>query len=135
MPIPEYPQSRSEEYLDAIATGDNSGLPDFPQSRMEQYLDAIAKGGGGSSGGGALVVNLSENYVCDKTAGEMLAAMETVGVVIKIAFSDDTSIAPVIAGYGKSSGFGFGVYTDDGILYFTAETENGYPVLQSDGGE
>lgn len=135
MPIPENPQSRSEQYLNAIATGDNSGLPEFPQSRMEQYLDVIAQNGGGGGGGGVLVVNLSENYVCDKTAGEMLAAMETVGVVIKIAFPGDTTIMPVIGGYGKSSGFGFGVETDDGILHFTAETENGYPVLQSDGGE
>lgn len=102
--------------------------------KLNHMEDGIAAASG-SSGGGVLVVNLSENYVCDKTAGEMLAAMETVGVVIKIAFPDDTTIMPVIGGYGKSSGFGFGVETDDGILHFTAETENGYPVLQSDGGE
>lgn len=51
MSIPDAPQTRGEEYLNAIATGDNSGIPDAPQTRMEQYLDVIAKSGGGGGGG------------------------------------------------------------------------------------
>ena len=56
MAIPDTPQTRGEQYLNAIATGDTSGIPDTPQTREEMYLDAIAKGGGGSAEGAALVV-------------------------------------------------------------------------------
>ena len=48
--IPEYPISREEEYLNAIAT-DSDDYPAFPISREEQYLDAIAKNGGGTKQG------------------------------------------------------------------------------------
>lgn len=37
------PQSRSEEYLNAIATGDLSNLPNAPLSRIEKYLAYIAE--------------------------------------------------------------------------------------------
>ena len=60
MSLPDNPQSRSEQYLNAIATGDNSGLPASPESRMDQYLDYIAKNGGGGSGGGVLVAHMGE---------------------------------------------------------------------------
>lgn len=50
MSLPDAPQTRGEVYLNAIATGDTSGLPDAPQCRMEQYLDVIANNGGGGSG-------------------------------------------------------------------------------------
>lgn len=49
MSLPTNPQSRSEEYLNAIATGDASNLPE-PESRMDEYLDYIAKNGGGGGG-------------------------------------------------------------------------------------
>lgn len=48
--IPENPITRKEEYLNAIATGDPSGLPD-PITREEVYLDYIAENGGGGGGG------------------------------------------------------------------------------------
>ena len=63
MPIPDTPQTRQEQYLNAIATGDASGIPDTPQCRQEQYLDAIARnggGGGGGSGGGVLIIDYDE---------------------------------------------------------------------------
>ena len=49
--IPPVPYTREEIYLDAIATGDTSGLPDHPYTREEMYLDYIARhsGGGGSN--------------------------------------------------------------------------------------
>ncbi|MDU7067838.1 MAG: hypothetical protein E6343_07675, partial [Clostridium perfringens] len=37
------PQSRNEEYLNAIATGDLNNLPDEPASRVEKYLAYIAE--------------------------------------------------------------------------------------------
>ena len=44
------PLTRNEQYLNAIATGDPSGLPD-PLTREEIYLDYIAENGGGGGGG------------------------------------------------------------------------------------
>ena len=38
------PETREEQYLDAIAEGDASGIPAQPITREEIYLDAIAKG-------------------------------------------------------------------------------------------
>lgn len=98
MPIPENPQSRSEQYLNAIATGDNSGLPEFPQSRMEQYLEVIAQnGGGGSSGGGVLVVEYiqgDENDYIDATAKELMDAIEE-GKLVFLKHNEGGSGAPV----------------------------------------
>lgn len=39
------PNTRKEQYLNAIATGNAGGLP-TPITREEEYLDAIAKSGG-----------------------------------------------------------------------------------------
>lgn len=44
------PNTRKEQYLNAIATGNAGGLP-TPITREEEYLDAIAKSGGGSGEG------------------------------------------------------------------------------------
>lgn len=44
------PNTRKEQYLNAIATGNAGGLP-TPITREEEYLDAIAKSGGGSGDG------------------------------------------------------------------------------------
>lgn len=44
------PNTRKEQYLNAIATGNSGGLP-TPITREEEYLDAIAKSGGGSGDG------------------------------------------------------------------------------------
>lgn len=44
------PNTRKEQYLNAIATGNAGGLP-TPITREEEYLDAIARSGGGSGDG------------------------------------------------------------------------------------
>lgn len=44
------PNTRKEQYLNAIATGNTGGLP-TPITREEEYLDAIAKSGGGGGEG------------------------------------------------------------------------------------
>ncbi len=75
MAIPEYPITRREQYLDAIATNDTSVLPAEPITRTEQYLDAIARNGGGSSGGGVLVVHVdAQTGALDKTWQEIADA-------------------------------------------------------------
>lgn len=56
-------------------------IPETPITREEKYLDAMVKaldGGGGGSGDGVMVVNLTlsgGNYTADKTMGEIRAAM------------------------------------------------------------
>lgn len=56
-------------------------IPKNPITREEQYLDAMVKaldGGGGGSGDGVMVVNLTlsgGSYTADKTMGEIRAAM------------------------------------------------------------
>ena len=58
MALPDAPQTRGEQYLNAIATGDASGIPPVPQTREEMYLDEIAKNGGG---GGLPKVDAEDN--------------------------------------------------------------------------
>lgn len=85
MSLPDNTESRSEQYLRAIALGDNSGLPPFPQSRTEEYLDYIAKNGGGGGGGSnVVVVNVSydgDTATFDKTFAE-LDTLNTNGALI-----------------------------------------------------
>lgn len=84
MAIPDSPLTRSEEYLNNIATGEGA-IPDVPLTRIEQYLDYIAKnggsGGGGSGGGGAVYAMLTQDaetevWSCDKTYAELKAAYD-----------------------------------------------------------
>lgn len=132
MPIPENPQSRSEQYLNAIATGDKSGLPEFPQSRMEQYLDVIAQNGGG--GGGVLVVHADENRVLDKTWQEIKDASATKPVVILpepgSQFSPQLWVLNVFNGdemYGVLS-WGTFNFNEPNMLIFVVSSADGYPV-------
>lgn len=61
--LPE-PKSRKESYL-AKAAGMDVTIPEKPESRLEQYLDAIAEGGGGGGGGGPTVVQTAGNSTTD----------------------------------------------------------------------
>lgn len=47
--LPEVPLSRKEQYLQKIATGEGD-VPEQPLSRIEQYLAYIAEHGGGGGG-------------------------------------------------------------------------------------
>ena len=93
MPVPD-PITRQEQFLNAAATGDTSGLPD-PITREEVYLDAIARngsGGGGGGGGGSsgiLILHVVEitgtdNVRLDKTWQEIWDAV-TAGVIVAIS--------------------------------------------------
>lgn len=57
--LPE-PKSRQESYL-ARAAGMDVAIPDKPESRLEQYLEAIAENGGGGGGGGTTNFNQLTN--------------------------------------------------------------------------
>ena len=91
MPIPDTPYTRKEAYLNAVATGDSSGIPETPYTREEMYLDYIARNGGGGGGGssGILVVHVveitgTENFRLDKTWQEIWDA-QTSGVIVAIS--------------------------------------------------
>ena len=144
MPIPDTPQTRQEQYLNAIATGDASGIPDTPQCRQEQYLDAIAKnGGGGGSGGGALVVTVTldgsgTNRTMNKTWKEIYDALCNGNTVVarytddnEFTFQDnvDTVIAVEEMLY-KDGGDHFFSVTTTYLGSFNAESKDGYPTQE-----
>ena len=54
------PASRTESYL-AKAAGEDVTIPEKPESRIEQYLEAIAENGGGGGGGGTSNFNQLTN--------------------------------------------------------------------------
>ena len=98
-------------------------------------IKAFGGSGGGSSGGGVLVVNVTETerdthyiYTCDKTAGEILSALEEKAVIFKYEY-----------GYIESC-VGGGQYLDGykfvrggksaGDAQFTALSITDYPYFQ-----
>ena len=134
MSIPENPQTRSEQYLDAIATGDTSGIPEYPQCRMEQYLDYIAKNGGsggGGGGGGVLVVTAetdteTSTSTLDKTWQEIHDAMLAGGAVI--LSQDDGLITAIMYVGSRNSQYAVVAGTDGA---YVTDTSDGYPVRSS----
>ena len=71
MPIPYTPYTRKEAYLNAVATGDSSGIPETPYTREEMYLDAIAKGGSGG-GGSSTLAGLTDVDISNPSDGQTL---------------------------------------------------------------
>ena len=66
------PNTRKEQYLNAIATGNAGGLP-TPITREEEYLDAIAKSGGGGSGDGDMKKSVYDSDLAVANAGGISA--------------------------------------------------------------
>lgn len=82
MPIPETPYTRREAYLNAVATGDSSGIPETPYTREEMYLDAIARNGGGGGGGGggsSTLSGLTDVDISNPSDGQTLVYDATSG--------------------------------------------------------
>lgn len=79
MPIPETPYTREEAYLNAIATGDSSGIPETPYTREEMYLDAIARNGGGGGGGSSTLSGLTDVDISNPTDGQTLVYNASAG--------------------------------------------------------
>lgn len=86
---------------------------------------ALAKafgGGGGSSGGGVLVVNATApNYVCDKTAGEMLTAFSKGPIIIRS--SDGNFYEAVLNGLVEGTSYTFTTLENE----YKASSAEGYP--------
>ena len=86
------------------------------------------KGDIGSSGGGALVVNVTtvdEEMICDKTAGEMWAACQTGVVIFRLEPYEGHVMVELLtnAYLDSESGYSFDSYT----VSVSADTENDYP--------
>ena len=131
------PTSRGEEFLDVILRSLGGDTPDIPQPawRYEEYLAAIAndiQNGGGSSGGGVLVVHQDADGVLDKTWQEIHDACFAV-----LADTDETSIfLAFFYSIGMAEeGYFASVASPDGSspigfdnLTFVTNTADGYPV-------
>ena len=131
--------TRREKYLTKMAGNENVQVPD-PITREEQYLSAIANnisGGGGGGGGGMLVVNVTETetdnkylYTCDKTAGEILSALEEKAVIFKYEYG---YIESCVGGGQYLGGYQFvrgGTSTGD--VQFIASDLTDYPYYYED---
>ena len=129
MSLPEAPQTRTEQYLNAIATDDTSGIPEAPQTRMEQYLDVIANNGGGG-GSAALEVTLTAdaqmNLTADKTAAEIYAAKMNVVFTLDVGVGVLTMalLASALASgsYTFIVGTGYGEFSGQKMLSVTVLT-------------
>lgn len=82
MAIPDSPLTRTEQYLNRIATGDDL-IPDVPLSRVEQYLDYIAKNGDGSESGTAVH---SYQYNPDNSHFDSNVLFQRVGNVVEVRY-------------------------------------------------
>lgn len=93
-------------------------------AKLNHMEDGIAAASSG--GGGALVVNVTtvsdDNEVCDKTAGEMFAAIESGGVLLKryIEATGDCFYSTV-----TSAGFMLGRYS------FTTAANNTFEAISA----
>lgn len=88
-------------------------------------------GGGGGSGGGVLVVTDTDGTL-DKTAGEIMAAAETMAVIVKRVSTTPpmTSIALMVGFTSLGAiGYNFNTYDGQNAIQYNASSENDYPVI------
>lgn len=140
MAIPDSPLTRSEEYLNNIATGEGA-IPDVPLTRIEQYLDYITKNGGsggGGSGGGVFFVDctlVESQITAEKTAGEIFEAVESGLVVIFKFISGPMKIYMQCFSADNMDGYKFAVALKSGdnfaVNMFTAGDSSDNPVLRN----
>lgn len=134
MAIPDSPLTRSEEYLNNIATGEGA-IPDVPLTRIEQYLDYIAKNGGsggGGSGGGVAFVDYTKSgaiLTATKTAGEIFnLIMDGNTVVFRMKIGDLAVTMPCLYAENMSE-YKFFVLLNNNHKAFMADTASDYPTI------
>jgi hypothetical protein len=138
---------REDAYKNELATKlgiDPQYIPESPVWRNEEEIAALAEmfaNMSGGSGGGVLVVNISQKndaksgdtkgpvtvpFVCDKTAGEMWAALQNGnGLLFYIeAYSEFDTLKYAAIEDGV---YGFVVITSGSNMTFTADSASGYP--------
>ena len=93
----------------------------------------------GVAASGVLVVNVTtasdgETKVCDKTAGEMVAALESGGIIFRTVLSEDGAggyqYTPLLSAIGADDETYYSFVTgfDSVILSFAATSASEYPV-------
>ena len=86
-------------------------------------------GGGGSSSGGVLVVNVTEPetdlHVCDKTAGEILAACKTGIVVFVETYEGEENVMVCTSAYWADGEYSFKPGTAN--YSYVASSSTDYP--------
>lgn len=96
-----------------------------------RIIDNIDQGGG-SSGGGALIVNVDmQTFALDKKYSEIVAAAQVGYVGMLMQNGPDEYDVYSLVGYGYDSGDGYCVYfksSTSSVATFAAEAEDGYPV-------
>ena len=122
---------REDAYVEELAAKlgiDPQYIPKSPVWRNEEEIKAIAEmfanmSGGGSSGGGVLVVH-NEDGALDKTWKEIHDAFPNVYID---SASDEGSIESVAYMAVKNEGALYNLVTAYSQSEFIAESENGYP--------
>lgn len=85
MPLPEGPNSRTEEYLANIA-GQTDALPEAPNSRVEQYLDHIARSS-------VIVPYDNEDFVITAIGNVNIAGNNVIEIIGEIPWLDAEGVA------------------------------------------
>lgn len=99
-------------------------------AKLNHMEDGIA-----AAGGGVLVVNVTDvdgTPTCDKTAGEIMSAMETGRVVFKERGDEGgfTFLSLMTADYTPNDGYTFVLMSEEATV-FVADTANDYPVVST----
>lgn len=119
---------REDAYKQQLAAKlgiDPQYIPGSPIWHSEEEIAAIAEmfanmSGGGSSGGGALVVELDNDGNLDITAGDLFSAAQSGYVVVKGASEQLGNIVlPVVAATNNVDGYTFAVGFCDGSTFTT----------------
>lgn len=135
------PITREEVFLDEIAKG--GGGSSLPSTETASAGDVLSldenkepQWTAPSGGGGVLVVNVTETesetnyiYTCDKTAGEILSALEEKVVIFKYEsgyFESCVGGGPYLGGYK----FVRGGTSSSGDVQFTALALTDYPYYE-----
>lgn len=92
---------------------------------------------GVAAAGGVLVVNVTESEVegsmvstCDKTAGEMAAALESGGIIFRVGYGDDSNYYTLVNASVAAGNYSF---SDSGSITYEAASASEYPT--SSGGK
>lgn len=91
-------------------------------------IKALGGNGGGGSGGGVLFLAQNESGALNKTYNEIVAASESMIVVLKTSDGVYTKFTGLYD-YGEEDG-NFYVEFSSGSVMYMAESADGYPVLQ-----
>ena len=126
---------REDAYVEELAEKlgiEPQYIPKSPVWRNEEEIKAIAEmfanmEGGGSSGGGVLVVHMDDNEALDKTWSEINTAAHTGPVILY----DAPAVYYLVAIGGREGEYWAAFFGSFGIslLKVVTDSESGYPII------